>query len=105
MSGFRQVDDLIGIGRNSAGQEFCPRVRVGELASDGTDREECVQIHRFQTTATGAEADVTDMFETDDLGALARDLMEGRVSWYGEDLAFRPAAADEKARIHAVTGW
>ncbi|MFD1833416.1 hypothetical protein ACFSJS_27830 [Streptomyces desertarenae] len=105
MSGFQQVDDLIGIGRNSAGQEFYLRVRVGEFACDGTDREEYVQTHRFQTAATGAEADVTDVFGTDDLEAPARDLMEGRVSWHGEDLAFRPATADGQARIHAVTGW
>ncbi|MGY1456722.1 hypothetical protein [Streptomyces sp. SS8] len=105
MSRFQQVNGLIGIGRDSAGLEFYLRVKTGELVYDDAEREEYIQIYRYQTATSGAEADVTDMFETDDLEALNQELMGGCVSWYGEDLIFRPATTDEKEQIHAVTGW
>ncbi|CAM5297304.1 hypothetical protein SGLAM104S_05352 [Streptomyces glaucescens] len=103
---FQQVDGLIGIGRNSASLEFYLRVETGEVIyEDDEEREEYIQMYRYQTAAAGADAVVSDMFETDELEDLVQGLTDGRVSWYGEDLAFRPATADEKARIRAVTGW
>ncbi|GAA0923774.1 hypothetical protein [Streptomyces thermoalcalitolerans] len=81
MRRFQQADGLMGIGRNAAGLEFYLKVETGEVTyEDNEEREKYIQIYRYQTAAAGAEAEVSDMFETDELDDVVRELIGGRVS-------------------------